>query len=145
MKTVMKIVDANEEILTYLNASGAKKKHDLAKSYTPNYLRECLNALNDFSERNYQNKELLLGALVDAKEGYTKSVLGQDRSTVSMTVRYLLAAVVNFVAGLTFGFAHYQHYKNSGIIGFFTETNSASQLRKAHQELSQELEHSFSL
>jgi hypothetical protein len=145
LKAVRKIHESNEEILQALASSGADKKHELAMTYSSIYIKECLNAFINFSERTHQNKELLLDALAQAKEGYTKSVLGKDRSPTSMTVRYLLAAVVNFVAGLTFGFAHYNHYKNTGSLGFFTEPNSANLLRKSHHELNQELEHSFSL
>ncbi len=145
LKTVIKIAETNQNIMSYLATSGAKQKHDLAMNYSPNYIKDCLNALNAFSDRNYQNKDLLITELNHAKDKYTQTVLGKDRSSISLAVRLLLMTVVNFVAGLTFGLVHYNHYKSTGVIGFFTETNSASQLRKNHQELNQELEQSFSL
>lgn len=143
LKAVKKLIDNNDKILSSL--ADTKEKYDLAKSYSPNYIRECLIALSDFSERDDQNNELLLNGLNDAKEGYIETVLGNDRSTLSMIVRYLLASVVNFIAGLTFGFAHYQHYKNTGTIGFYTQTNSEHQLREGHRELEYDLEPSFVL
>ena len=145
LQAVMKVYKTNGEILSYLNSSDDKKKYELAKIYSANYLKDCLSALNGFYDRNLQNKDLLIDSLNQARDDYTKFVLGKDRSAFSKTVRYLLMAVVNFIAALTFGAAHLKNYKKNGVVGFFTETNSARDLRKDHQELNQELELSFSV
>jgi hypothetical protein len=116
----------------------------LAKNYASQYVCDCLAALKLFEDTKCKNKDQLIAQLDSARNGYVQSVLGRDRSCVSMAVRYLLMAVVNFIAGLTCGVLHYRHYNQSGVVGFFSETNSERQLRTAHQELTQEIKHSFS-
>lgn len=140
-KAVLKIHFTHQEILKSLDAAGTK--YSLAKTHGSIYLKECYQALYNFSKNDQpeqKDRNLLLHTLDKAKNNYSYSVLATDRSTTSKAVRLILMAAVNFIAALTFGIAHYVHYKNTGVALFFGETNSESQLRKAHQELRSDIE-----
>lgn len=147
-KAVIKIYQINIEVLNYLKNTNAGNKHALALQHSKYYLIECFQALNEFSKKDnptLDDKKLLLSALNKAKVNYSQSVLGHDRSALSKTVRLMLMAAVNFIASLSFGIAHYINYKKTGHPLFYGETRSEAKLRKAHQELNQDLEHAFKL
>lgn len=139
-KAVMKICATNDNILNYLSTSSTKDKHDLATDYAPVYMRSCLDALNGFANRNGQGKAELIKELDEARNEYSKSVLEKDTSTSSMVVRLLLKGVVNFIAALTLGVAHYINYQKTGTATFFADTASDSKLKRAHHDLNKEIE-----
>lgn len=58
-------------------------------------------------------------------------------------MRLTLAAVVNFIAALSFGLAHYIHYKQTGVALFFSMTDSAERIQKEHHALESDIEKSF--
>ena len=62
-------------------------------------------------------------------------VLSKDRSILSKSIRIMLMAVTNFIAALTFGIIHYQHYQATGRVLFFSDTNSSIKLQDNHRDL----------
>lgn len=138
---IMKIYDTHHDILA--NLANAKAKHKLAITHAPMYLHACFDALNTFAKMNYpqeQDKTLLIESLEQAKDRYSKSVLSQDQSTMSKIIRWMLKGVVNFIASLTLGAAHYINYQKTGTAIFFANTTSDNKLKQAHHELKKELE-----
>jgi hypothetical protein len=117
-------------------------KHQAAVTVAPVYIKECLDALHVFSLTNYQEKSSLINALEQAKDKYV-NVLGKDRSDFSKAVRLALMAVVNFVAGLTFGLAHFINYKQTGVALFFDAPTSERCLREEHRILNSEIDRTF--
>lgn len=139
--SIMKIYHTHHDILS--NLANAKAKHKLAMTHAPTYLKACFDALNTFAKMNYpqeQDKKLLIESLEQAKARYSKSVLSQDQSTVSKLMRWMLKGVVNFIASLTLGAAHYINYQKTGTATFFANTASDNKLKQSHHELKKELE-----
>lgn len=135
-KALLHITQATNNILC--NLKTAPQKFQMAESQRPVYLKQCFDALKTFyslknpkpADLNHLTKHLDL-----AKDKYCQDVLGKDRTAFSKVLRLTFAGVVNFIAGLSIGIAHYAHYKLTQRIGFFTETNSQKKLGEAHKDL----------
>lgn len=139
-----KIYETHHEILAHL--APAKTKHQLAVAHSPAYLKACFDALNTYAQTDApqpQDKKILLESLDDAKNHYSKSVLADDQSQLSRIIRWMLKGVVNFIASLTLGAAHYINYQKTGTATFFAHTTSDNKLKQAHHELKKEMEHSL--
>lgn len=138
---MMKIYETHHEILAHL--APTKNKHQLAMTHSPIYLKACFDALNTYAKTDAprpQDKKLLLKSLEHAKNNYSKSVLAQDQSKLSKIMRLMLKGVVNFIASLTLGAAHYINYQKTGTATFFAYTTSDNKLKQAHHELNKEIE-----
>ncbi|KTD20032.1 hypothetical protein [Legionella israelensis] len=138
--SVEKIHSAVNDIV--LSLKDDKNKHQSAVIHSKNYFNDCFNALEIFHKKpskNSNGKNELIINLNLAKDNYCRDVLGKDRSISSQVARYVLKGVVNFIAGLTLGAAHYIHYKATGHALFFDKTNSQDKLEKLHHKMSHEI------
>lgn len=135
-KALLHIHQATDNILS--NLKSAPQKFQMAAAHRPVYLKQCSDALKTFYslknpkpvDLNQLNKHLDM-----AKDKYCQDILGKDRTAFSKVLRLTFAGIVNFIAGLSIGIAHYAHYKLTQRIGFFTETNSQKKLGEAHKDL----------
>lgn len=137
---ILKVYSSNEEILAGLRK--APRKHKEATESSKAYLNSCFKALYDYysiQKPSEHNRTHLLKSVKSAEEDYLK-VLSKDRNSITQIARYILKAVTNFIASLTFGVAHYLNYKATGNISFFSGTNSENKLKKFHKELNEDLE-----
>jgi len=134
-KAILKIYDVNLEILS--NLKNSPKKYSKALTHSPIYLISCFQALKIFanSKKTKDDKDKLIEILDTAKDRYCVSVLSKDRSNISKTIRIMLMAVTNFIAALSFGIIHYKHFKTTGRVLFFSETNSSIKLQDNHRDL----------
>jgi hypothetical protein len=140
-KAVMNMYSTYKNILAHL--ADDKTKHNLAIVHSARYFRSCFDALTSFATieaPNQRDKKLLIQSVDNAQQAYAHGVLSKDQSPSSKAVRLILMAVVNFIAALTLGLAHYLHYQATGRVLFFAETASERQLRKIHQELNNQIE-----
>jgi len=138
--SVEKIYITVNDILFNLNSD--KNKHQKGVEHSKSYFTSCFQALEAFHEKSskdYSNKNTLIECLNLTKDNYCRDVLGMDRNIPSQIARYLLKAVVNFIAGLTLGVAHYLHHKKIGHGAFFANTNSQDQLEELHYKMSKEI------
>ena len=134
-KAILKIYDTNQKILSDLKSS--PKKYSQALSQSPLYLTSCFQAVKIFANSNKtkDDKSRLIDTLDTAKDLYCSMVLSKDRSILSKSIRIMLMAVTNFIAALTFGIIHYQHYQATGRVLFFSDTNSSIKLQDNHRDL----------
>ena len=98
-ESVEKIYTAVDDVLK--NLEDAPEKHKKAAALSKPYFSACFKALENFHDKDSKesgDREALLGQLNKAKDDYCEKVLGKDRSTSSQLVRYILKAVVNFIA-----------------------------------------------
>ena len=135
-KAILMVFKANNEIL--FNLKKAPEKYEMAQKNSPIYLKSCFDALGKFYnilDPAPGDKKQLISALNKAKNKFCRDAIGKDRSIFSKASRLALMGVVNFFSGLTFGLAHYAHYKATNRVGFFTQTNSKNKLDEAYREL----------
>jgi hypothetical protein len=135
-KTLLMVFNSNNDILFKLKR--APEKYKLAQQSSTAYLEACFTALGKFyslSDPSPKDKKDLISALNQAKNRFCHDAIGKDRSIFSKNIRLVLMGVVNFCAGLTFGLAHYAHYKMTNRVGFFTQTNSVNKLDETYQGL----------
>ncbi|KTD61559.1 hypothetical protein [Legionella spiritensis] len=139
--SVIKIHQTIGDVLSCLQ--DAPGKHEKAMTCSKQYYKTCLDALQTFHDAALKNKsaqKTLIASLNCAQDHFCKHVLGEDRSAFSKTVRYLMKGVVNFIAALTFGIAHYMNYKTTGQTLFLSGTASENKLKRFHRTFQEELE-----
>ncbi|KTD70103.1 hypothetical protein Lste_0707 [Legionella steelei] len=138
--SVEKINTTVKDILS--NLKNDAKKHQSAVEHAKLYFPACFQALEAFHKspsKDASQEKTLIDSLTLAKDTYCRDVLGKDRSPASKVTRYLLKGVVNFIAGITFGAAHYIHYKTVGHATFYANPNSQDQLEKLHYKMSKKI------
>jgi hypothetical protein len=135
-EAIVFLSNSNADIL--YNLKKAPEKHKKAKEHSHAFLKNCFDALTVFYDKKDakpDDKKTLMSALTQAKDDYCQRALGEDRSIFSKMARLSLMGIVNFFAGLTFGLAHFWHYKITNRVGFFTQTNSQIKLEEKYNKL----------
>ncbi len=139
IKAIKKVHEGNQQILD--NLKNSPNKYKLAELSSKHYLETCFHALHDFYSihtPNASQRSTLIRSISNAEDDYLQ-VLSKDRNTLSQMARYILKAVTNFIAALTFGAAHYLNYKVTGNIFFFSGTTSEGKLKKLDKELIEDI------
>ncbi|RUR08330.1 hypothetical protein [Legionella sp. km772] len=140
IKAIKKVYEGNQQILD--NLKDAPQKYKLAQQSGEIYLNTCFEALYHFynnKEPNYLDQLSLIKSINKAEATYLQ-VLSHDRTKLSQIARYILKAITNFIAALSFGAAHYINYKAKGELLFFSGTRSENKLKSLDRELIEDIE-----
>jgi hypothetical protein len=96
--------EANNSVLTHLQASKRSKVYNESLSYTPTYLKECFTAIKTFctddKEQILDAQKQLEQAIAKANKNYGDKVLSKDRSTATKVAIGLLKSLIIAVKAL---------------------------------------------